>query len=273
MNDDQPPSRPPRSLLQQISGLFHKHNSKQDLREYLQDAQENNVIDTEEAAMMEGVLAVYEQRVRDVMLPKSKMVTVSEDMTFEDTISLVLDSGHSRFPVEQDNGIIGILLAKDLLGYLRTSTENFSILQLMRPVYHIPESKPLDVMLREFRLRRLHMAIVTNEYGDVAGLITIEDVIEEIVGEIDDEHDGEESENIRKLNNDKFLVSALTEVEDFNDYFGTDLDTDANDTIGGFVLSHFGYVPKVEESVEFAGLTFTIKKADDRRILDVLVSR
>lgn len=273
MNDDQPPSKQVRSLFQQLGGLFHKLNSKQDLREYLQDAQDNNVIDTEEAAMMAGVLAVYEQRVRDVMLPKSKMVTVSEGMTFNETISLVLDSGHSRFPVEQDGNIIGVLLAKDLLGYLRESTDNFSITQLMRPIHHIPESKPLDIMLREFRLRRLHIAIVTNEYGDLAGLVTIEDVLEEIVGEIGDEHDNESGEDIKKVGNDKYLVTALTEIEDFNDYFGTTLDTDTHDTIGGLMLAQFGYVPQANESVTFDDFNFTVKTADDRRILEVLISR
>ncbi len=273
MNDDQPPPNKTRGLLQKVIGLLQKQNSKQDLRDYLQEAQDNHIIDTEEAAMIAGVLAVSEQRVRDVMLPKSKMVTVCEDMTFEQIISLVIDSGHSRFPVARDDDIIGVLLAKDLLGFLRTSTADFSISQLMRPVYHIPESKPLNVMLHEFRLRRLHMAIVTSEYGDVAGLITIEDVIEEIVGEIDDEHDSEDNEDIKKVGTGKYLVSALTKVEDFNAYFHTKLDTDASDTIGGYVLSHFGYVPRVGERVEFAGLIFTVTKANDRRILDLVVNR
>lgn len=273
MNEEQPPSRHSRGFFSTVASLFSKQNSKEDLREYLLDAQENKIIDTEEAAMLAGVLAFSEQRVRDVMLPKSKMVTVLETMTFNEVIKLVIDSGHSRFPVERDDEIIGILLAKDLLSFLSQPIENFSITALMRAVHHIPESKPLDVMLREFRRRHLHMAIVTNEYGDVAGLITIEDVIEEIVGEIDDEHDHEEDDDIKKVGDNQFLVNALTEVEDFNAYFKTELDIDANDTIGGFVLSHFGYVPSVDEQVEFAGLHFSIKKADDRRILALLVRR
>lgn len=273
MNDEQPPSSHSRGFLQRLSAMFSKQNSKEDLREYLQDAQDNKIIDTEEAAMLEGVLAFSEQRVRDVMLPKSKMVTVSQFMTFDEMVKLVIDSGHSRFPVEGDDGIIGILLAKDLLNCLHTPEEQFAITDLMRSVNYIPESKPLDVMLREFRRRRLHMAIVTNEYGDVAGLITIEDVIEEIVGEIGDEHDREDGEDIRKLANNQYLVDALTEVEDFNAYFHTELDLDANNTIGGVVLSQFGYVPEEGESIDFANLHFTVKQSDDRRVLHLLVSR
>ncbi len=273
MNDEAPPLNAVRGLLQRLSLLFNKQNSKADLREYLQDAQDNHIIDTEEAAMLAGVLSFSEQRVRDVMLPKSKMVTVSEDMSFEATVRLVIDSGHSRFPVARDEDIIGILLAKDLLNCLNQPAEQFAIHELMRPAAHIPESKPLDVMLREFRRSRLHMAIVTSEYGDVAGLITIEDVIEEIVGEIDDEHDHEDDEEIKRLDTNQFLVNALTEVEDFNAFFKTKLDVDAHDTIGGFVLSHFGYVPQLGESVTFAGLQFRIKTADDRRIVDIVVSR
>lgn len=273
MNDDQPPSRSQRGFLQQLSQFFNKQSSKEDLREYLQEAQDNKVIDTEEAAMMAGVLTIYEQRVRDVMLPKSKMVIVPDDSSFDDTVQLVLESGHSRFPVERNEEIIGILLAKDLLGFLHKSTEQFSIVDIMRPARYIPESKPLDSLLRDFRHQRLHMVIVTNEYGDVSGLVTIEDVLEEIVGEIGDEHDNEEDSDIKKLDNGHFLVSALTEVEDFNEYFGTNLDEEASDTIGGFVLSHFGYVPEKGESVTFAELHFEVRDADDRRILDLTVSR
>ncbi len=273
MNEaDQPPSRKPRGFFQQISALFNKNSSKADLREYLQDAQENQIIDTEEAAMLAGVLAFSEQRVRDVMLPKSKMVTVSKDMPFEQIVKLVIDSGHSRFPVADDKAIVGILLAKDLLTFLNKPTTTFDIDSIMRNVHHIPESKPLDVMLREFRRRHLHMAIATNEYGEVAGLLTIEDVLEEIVGEIDDEHDREETAAIQKLAPQQFLVNALTEVEDFNEYFKTNLDDDAYYTIGGHVLSHFGYVPKNSEKVEFENLRFVVKEADERRILSLLVS-
>ncbi len=253
--------------------MFQKQNSKADLRKYLQEAQDNNIIGSEEAAMLVGVLSVSEQRVRDVMLPKSKMVIVPDDMSFSQTVKLVLDSGHSRFPVERDDEIIGILLAKDLLSYVNRPTDDFSIEKIMRPVGHIPESKPLDIMLREFRDQRQHMVIVTNEYGDVAGLVTIEDVLEEIVGEIDDEHDNEEDSNIKKVDNRHYLVSALTEVEEFNEFFHTELDEEANDTIGGFVLSHFGYVPKKGEKVNFAGLNFTISNANDRRIIDLWVEK
>lgn len=273
MNGDQPPSGTNKNFFQSLFGFLNKQGSKADLREYLQEAQDNNIIDTNEAAMMAGVLAVSEQRVRDVMLPKSKMVTVEHDMTFDETIKLVLDSGHSRFPVEKDDDIVGILLAKDLLEYIRHPSKDFTLESIMRPVRYIPKSKPLDVLLREFRFQRQHMVIVTNEYGDVAGLATIEDVLEEIVGEIGDEHDNETGNDIRKIDNQKFIVSALTEIEDFNTYFQSALNEETSDTIGGFVLSHFGYVPQVGEQADFDHLQVTVKKADDRRIIDLLVEK
>ncbi len=272
MSENQTPSNSYTNLLRRLGGLFRK-NSKQELREYLQEAQENQIIDSEEATMMAGVLAVSEKRVRDVMLPKSKMVVVPENMTFVDTINLVIKSGHSRFPVEQENDIIGILLAKDLLAYSQKDKKDYNVTRIMHPVYHIPESKPLNVMLHEFRLQHLHMAIVTGEYGDITGLITIEDVLEEIVGEIDDEHDSEDNDKIKKLDKQHFAVSALTEVKQFNHFFKTNLDANINDTIGGFVLSYFGYIPKNGESVTFANFNFVVKEASDRRIITLLVSR
>ncbi len=261
-----------RPLMQRLFGFFNKQNSKEDLLDYLQEAQENNVIDNSEASMLAGVLSVSEQRVRDVMLPKSKMVTVSCDMPFDEVIQQVLKSGHSRFPVEKDDNIVGILLAKDLLPHIQEPTKDFNVEAIMRPVRNIPESKPLDVLLREFRHQRLHMVVVTNEYGDIAGLVTIEDVLEEIVGEIDDEHDSAR-EDIKKITNNQFVVSALTEVENFNEYFQTDLGDETTDTIGGVVLSNFGHIPKVGEKVSFSGMEFTIKQADDRRILSLLVNK
>lgn len=273
MNDEHPPSRFYQPFIQSVIGLFHKQNSKADLREYLQEAQENNIIDNDAASMIAGVLDVSEQRVRDVMLPKSKMVVVADDMSLDDAVKQVLDSGHSRFPVERDEQIIGIILAKDLLNYFQQSPEHFLITDIMRPVRHIPESKPLDRLLSEFRHQRLHMMMVTNEYGNISGLVTIEDVLEEIVGEIGDEHDNEAAEDIRKLDNNEFFVAALTEVEAFNQFFGTTLDEEAYDTIGGFVLSHFGYVPKNGESVSFSGWKFRIKRADDRRIHSLIVQQ
>ncbi len=261
--------------MQRFSTLFNKQhsNSKEEIREYLQDAQDNSIIDTEEATMLAGVLAFSEQRVRDVMLPKSKMVTVSENLTFDEAVRTVIDSGHSRFPVEGDDEIIGILLAKDLLTYHAQPIEDFSINKIMRPVYYIPESKPLNSMLREFRRNRLHMAMVSSEYGDISGLITIEDVIEEIVGEIDDEHDREDNEDIKRIADNRYYVNAATEIEEFNAYFKTELDEDEHDTISGFVLSQFGRVPKTGEKVSFANLHFVVKKADERRLIELLVSR
>ncbi len=273
MNDDVSLLKRQKNFFQNLAKVFAHKSSKTDLKKSLQEARENNVIDAEEAAMIAGVLSVSEQRVRDIMLPKPQMVMLQSEMSFEETVKVVLASGHSRFPIEHDEDIIGILLAKDLLGYINQPPEAFKLESIMRPVRLIPESKPLDILLREFRHQRLHMVIVTNEYGDVSGLATIEDVLEEIVGEIDDEYDSKENEDIRKITDDSYHVSALTKVEDFNEAFATQLDEEASDTIGGFVLSHFGYVPKKGEKVNFANLTFTVKNADDRRIRDLLVER
>ncbi|MPV85210.1 HlyC/CorC family transporter [Ostreibacterium oceani] len=271
MNDDQPPSRTQRNFLQKLSQWLTKQNSKADLREYLQEAQDNNIIDHEEAAMMAGVLSVSEQRVRDVMIPKSQMVTVSPELTFDQIIDAVMVSGHSRFPIEHNDEIIGILLAKDLLNYVYQQGISFDIQQIMRPVKLIPESKPLDILLREFRFQRVHMVIVTNEYGDVSGLVTIEDVLEEIVGDIDDEYDLSVGEQIKKLDNTSYWVNALTEVDDFNDFFASQFDADQTDTIGGQILSQFGYVPNQGERICLAGFDFIVKEADERRILALVV--
>ncbi|PIE45544.1 MAG: magnesium/cobalt efflux protein [Gammaproteobacteria bacterium] len=273
MNNDQPPSGTSRKLSKKFFGLFNKKSSKEDLREYLKEAHSNSIIGTEEVAMLIGVLSVFEQRVRDVMVPKTKMVILGHDMSFDESLDIVMDSGHSRFPVECDGNIIGILLAKDLLGHIHDSDKVFDITQLMRPVRHIPESKPLNVLLREFRSQRLHMAIVTNEYGNIAGLVTIEDVLEEIVGEIDDEHDSEDDLDIKKLENNGYVVAALTSIEDFNRFFHTELDKEKYDTIGGLVLSRFGYVPQAGEKVTFEGIHFIINHANDRRIIDIVVSK
>lgn len=270
MSEDQPPSRNQKSFFQKLSNLFNQQSSKADLREYLQEAKENNIIDAKEAEMMQGVLAVSELKTRDVMIPKSQMVTIDATADFAGIVETVNESGHSRFPVMKDGQLQGILLAKDLLAYVN-NVSAFDIKKVTRRARVIPESKPLDVLLREFRLQRLHMGIISNEYGEVSGLVTIEDVIEEIVGDIDDEHDVEEDESIKQLDNESYLVDALTEVDDFNEAFHRELDEESAETIGGHLMVFLGYVPSVGEKISYAGLDFIVKEADERRIQSLVV--
>lgn len=271
MSEDQPPSRSQKSLFYRITNLFNSKNSKADLREYLQEAKENNIIDAKEAEMMQGVLAVSELKVRDVMIPKSQMVTIDASADFSTIVGMVNESGHSRFPVIKDGQVQGILLAKDLLAYIDDAIADFDIKKVIRKARVIPESKPLDILLREFRLQRLHMVIISNEYGEVSGLVTIEDVIEEIVGDIDDEYDVEEAEHIRRLDTESYWVDALTEVEEFNEVFHSELEEESAETIGGHLMVFLGYVPPVGEKINYADMDFIVKEADERRIIALVV--
>ncbi|MGB0514405.1 MAG: HlyC/CorC family transporter [Wenzhouxiangellaceae bacterium] len=241
--------------------------SREDLLDLLREAEQSGLIEAETLTMIEGALEVDELQVRDAMIPRSQMVVIHKGDTLEQILPLILESGHSRFPVvgEGKDEIQGILLAKDLLRlFSRDSQERLT--DLIREPVIIPESKRLNILLREFRLNRNHMAIVVDEYGGVAGLITIEDVLEEIVGEIDDEHDAETVEDIRKLDSDRHLVQALTLIEDFNEWFRTEFSDDEFDTVGGLVVSEFGRLPEIGESVDLGGWRFKITAADDRRL-------
>ena len=219
--------------------------------------------------MIEGAMHVAEQQVADVMLPRAQMVSLPIDATFDQILDLVIESGHSRFPVhgEDKDEILGILLAKDLLRGC-AGGHRASIRELLRPAVLIPESKRLNVLLREFRLSRNHMAIVVDEYGGVAGLITIEDVLEEIVGEIDDEHDdaSDEGQRIAAQADGKFVVDALTPIDDFNERFGADFSDDEYDTIGGVVVSKLGHLPETGEELELGRFHFRVTSADGRRV-------
>lgn len=237
-------------------------------------------LDAEEKSMLSGVLEVSETQVREVMIPRSQMVVIDIEDDFDEILKLIVESGHSRFPVigEDRDEVLGILLAKDLLRYYGSDeARELTIKKLLRPASVIPESKRLNALLREFRASHNHMAIVVDEYGGVAGLLTIEDVLEEIVGEIDDEHDHEEAEYIRpdgELDGKAcFAVRALTRVEDFNAYFECDLDDEEYDTIGGLVLNQLGRLPRRGEKVEFGGFRFAVTKAGDRRIDALQVQR
>jgi len=234
----------------------------------------------DEKSMLSGVLEVSETQVRDVMVPRSQMVVIDIEQDFEDILALIVESGHSRFPVigEDRDEVLGILLAKDLLRYFgKVSVKDVAIQKLLRPAAVIPESKRLNALLNEFRASHNHMAIVVDEYGGVAGLLTIEDVLEEIVGEIDDEHDQEEAVFIRpdgdRNGRPSFAVRALTRIEDFNEYFECELDDEEYDTIGGLVMHELGRLPRRGEKVNFGGFEFAVIKADKRRIDSLQVQR
>jgi hemolysin (HlyC) family protein len=251
--------------------------SRDEIQTFIQSDVE---LDAEEKSMLSGVLEVSETQVREVMVPRSQMIVIDMEDEFEETLKLIVESGHSRFPVigEDRDEVLGILLAKDLLRYYGSDeAKELTIKKLLRPATMIPESKRLKALLREFRASHNHMAIVVDEYGGVAGLLTIEDVLEEIVGEIDDEHDHEEAEFIRpdgdRNGKPSFAVRALTRIEDFNEYFECQLDDEEYDTVGGLVLHELGRLPRRGEKIEFGGFEFAVIKADERRIDSLQVQR
>jgi magnesium and cobalt transporter len=251
-------------------------------REEIQDLihQSEVAIDAEEKSMLAGVLEVSETQVRDVMVPRSQMVVIDIEADFDEILAVIIESGHSRFPVigEDRDEILGILLAKDLLRYFgKDDAGSVPLLELLRPVAVIPESKRLNALLKEFRDSHNHMAIVVDEYGGVAGLLTIEDVLEEIVGEIDDEHDQEEAAFIRpdgdRNGAPSYAVRALTRIEDFNEFFACTFSDEEYDTIGGLVMQALGRLPRRGETVQFGGFEFVIVKADKRRVDSLQVQR
>lgn len=259
-----------KSWLEKLSHAISRPKNRKELFVWLQDiAEEEDLIEGSALAMIRGVLEVYDMQVRDVMMPRSQMVVIAADAPLKDILPIVISSAHSRFPVIKENRdeIIGILLAKDLLKYAFNQEKHFDIKNVIRPVVYIPESKRLNILLEEFQRNRNHMAIVLDEYGTVSGLLTIEDVLEEIVGEIEDEYDiGETEKNIYKIGPKQFTLKALTPIEAFNDFFGTHLDEETFDTIGGLVTQQFGHLPRRGESITIDDLTFKILQADKRKI-------
>jgi len=242
-----------------------------DLAEFIEDlreASERGLFDGDALVMLEGVLAVADMQVRDIMVPRSQMVFAEHDESPEKLVALVVESGHSRFPVigEDRDQILGILLAKDLLRLQAAGDEPFEIREYMRPAVFVPESKRLNVLLKEFKRSHNHIAMVVDEYGGVCGLVTIEDVIEQIVGEIDDEHDVEDDQTIRREGAREFTVRALTPIADFNEYFGTAFSDEEYDTIGGLLMQEFGRLPRRGETIQVGELEFRILRADRRRI-------
>jgi magnesium and cobalt transporter len=239
-----------------------------ELIESLRVASERGLFDGDALVMLEGVLAVADMQVRDIMVPRSQMVFVGRDESAERLVEMAVESGHSRFPVigEDRDQILGILLAKDLLRLQAAGNDSFEIREYMRPVVFVPESKRLNVLLKEFRRNHNHIAMVVDEYGGICGLVTIEDVIEQIVGEIDDEHDVEDDQPIRKERPREFTVRALTPIAEFNRFFGTKLVDEEVDTIGGLLMQEFGRLPRRGEVCKVDSLEFRILRADRRRI-------
>ncbi len=239
------------------------------LLDLLRAVQKKNLFDTDALAMIEGVLEVDDMQVRDIMIPRSQVVMLERDTGPDVLLRSIVESGHSRFPVIGDSRdeVVGILLAKDLLLYAFERTDGrLNVRDILRPAIFIPESKRLNILLKEFRSSRNHMAIVVDEYGGVAGMVTIEDVLEQIVGEIEDEHDVEEEDTIRKHSEVHYTIKALTPVEDFNEYFEQSLSDEEFDTIGGLVVHQIGHLPKRGERVVIGNLLFKILRADSRRV-------
>jgi magnesium and cobalt transporter len=264
-------SEPRRSWLDRISSaLSGEPTTREDLVELLRDAQADGLIAADTLTMMEGAIAVSDLSVGDVMISRSQMVSLPASSSLLELMKKVVESGHSRFPVhgEDKDEILGILLAKDLLRGVVADFGPSTIHELLRPAVLIPESKRLDVLLREFRQSRNHMAIVIDEHGGVAGLVTIEDVLEQIVGDIDDEHDDAEDPNalIRAQPDGQFVVDALTPIDDFNERFGAEFDDDEYDTIGGFVTGAIGHLPEDGEELTLGRFVFRIAHADARRV-------
>lgn len=266
------PNEKPHWLERLSNFLMREPEDREQLIELLHSAYENSLLDGDALSMIEGVLQVSEMQVRDVMIPRSQMDVIDITIPPEKFIPFVIETAHSRFPVIEDNknDVIGILLAKDLLRYY--AGEDFDVRDMLRPAVFIPESKRLNVLLKEFRSNRNHIAIVVDEYGGVAGMVTIEDVLEQIVGDIEDEYDFDETEdNIIRDVSGKYRVKALTEIADFNEILGTNFSDEEYSTIGGLVVSKFGHLPKRGEQITFDNLTFTALRADSRRLHSINV--
>lgn len=265
------------SWIENLRAYFSREpRDREALIEMLRNSENRNLLDPDALAMIEGALQVSDMQVRDIMIPRVQMVVIKINAAPGDILSTVIESGHSRFPVIGDDAdeVLGILLAKDLLYYYAGGEQDkFQIKDLMRSAVFVPESKRLNVLLRDFRSSRNHMAIVVDEYSSISGLVTIEDVIEEIVGDIEDEHDIEEEEQITPYGRNRYTVSAMTPVDEFNKYFGTTLSEEEYDTIGGVVLNAFGHVPNRGELLEFEGFNVKILRADKRRIYLMRMTR
>ena len=278
MNEDNSPTSegPSRkSFFERIGQFFQgEPQNREELVEVFRDSEENDLIDHDTRDMLEGVMEIAEMRVRDIMIPRSQMTTVERSQKLEDLIDLIVEAQHSRYPVISDDKdhVEGILLAKDLLRYLLPNSEPFDIDKVLRPAVIVPESKRVDRLLKEFREKRYHMAIVVDEFGGVSGVITIEDILEQIVGEIEDEFDDEEEQEVRQLSKHTYAVKALTTIEDFNKLFHTSFCDEEVDTVGGLVMMSFGHLPSRGEIVEVNGYSFKVTSSDNRRVIQLQVT-
>jgi magnesium and cobalt transporter len=275
VNDSYTTDNDDRSWVEKLTHfLSGVPQSRSDLKGVLSLAAENEIIDEDARTIMEGALSVSDMQVRDIMIPRAQMVVIKADIDLQEALPQIVHAGHSRYPVIDDSldNVVGILLAKDLLPLILSRDSDFDLRVLMRPTVVVPESKRLNVLLREFRQNRNHMAIVIDEYGGVAGLVTIEDVLEEIVGEIEDETDTAEGRNIRKISDSDYFVQAQTPIDDFNDYFDVELSDEEFDTIGGLVVNAFGHVPARNDTTTFDGFEFRVVNADQRRLLSLRVT-
>ncbi|MEY5050168.1 MAG: hypothetical protein RLZZ619_98 [Pseudomonadota bacterium] len=268
-----------KSLLERLSNLLtptpaSASERRVELLETLRESHKEGLIDADALAMIEGVFQVGELAARDILVPRSQIDWIDINESVEDTIAEVIKAAHSRFPVYEDNrdNVIGILLAKDLLRH--SQEEDFQLRDWLRPAVFIPESKRLSVLLRDFREHRNHIAIVVDEYGGVAGIVTIEDVLEQIVGDIEDEHDTDDIEdNIIKVSESKFRIRGITELEQVNDALGTSFQDDDNDTLAGFILKNIGRVPHKGESIKIHNIIFEIQRADARQVHVLLATK
>ena len=258
------------SWLERLSQVFAgEPKDRTELLGLLRDSEDRDLLDADSLAMIEGVMQVSEMQVRDIMIPRSQMVVLDRITLPEEMLPMIIGSGHSRFPVIGDSRdeVVGILLAKDMLRYFREGDDaSLKIRELLRPVVFVPESKRLNVLLKEFRASRNHMAIVVDEYGGVSGMVTIEDVLEQIVGEIEDEHDIEEDAFILQHNDARYTVKALTPIEEFNERIGVSFSNEEFDTIGGMILSRLGHLPKRGETIQIDKMLFKVLRSDNRRI-------
>lgn len=275
MSDDHS-SNGHKSWLDKLAHAFSQEpKTRQELFALLREANRNNLLDDDALGIVEGAMEIDELKVRDIMIPRSQMICIRVDQTPEEFLPAVVEAAHSRYPVigEDTDEMVGILLAKDLLPLILERPSDFSLRQLLRPCVFVPESKRLNVLLKEFRANHNHMAIVIDEYGGVDGLVTIEDVLEQIVGDIEDEHDSDDDNFIRQLPTGDFIVKALTPVEDFNEFFKSGFSEDDYDTIGGVVMSAFGHLPKRNETIELEQWRFRVVNSDSRRLHLLRVSQ
>lgn len=260
-------------LIERLSHfLLRGPEDREQLFELLKSSYEKNLMDADSLSMIEGVLQVSEMQVRDIMIPRSQMDVIDISHSPEKFIPFIIATAHSRFPVIEDdkNDVIGILLAKDLLKYY--AGDDFEIRDMLRPAIFIPESKRLNVLLKEFRSSRNHIAIIVDEYGGVSGMVTIEDVLEQIVGEIEDEFDFDETEdNIIQDKDGRYRVKASTEIEDFNEFFKVTFSNEEFSTIGGLIIHAFGHLPKRDEKITFQGFKITVLRADSRKLYSILL--